>query len=178
VSLIEKKQGLVEEVHQDIENSSAIYLINFEGITVETDNEFRQNLNQKGIRYRAVKNTLLKRALEKSNIQGLDNYLVGTTAIMLGDNEDPMLPAKELVQFYKKNPDLLPVKGVSMEGDVIEGNKISDLAKMPGRQEMIAQIVSIALSPGANLVAILKGPGSTIASQLKTLVEKLDDNKE
>jgi large subunit ribosomal protein L10 len=175
MTALDKKQKIVSEIAESLKDSSAVYLLNFEGITVEKDNEFRQALNQKGITYKAVKNTLLKRALADAGITGLDDKLVGTTSLMVGESEDPMLPAKEIVAFHKENPDFLAVKGINLDGEVMAGDKVEDLSKMPGRDELIAQVVSIALGPGAELVAVLKGTGSTIAGQLKALEEKLEE---
>lgn len=169
-----EKQELVASVAEDLKAASAVYLINFQGITVEADNAFRKELTNKGVKYRAVKNTLLKRAFAEVGITGLDEYLEGCSAIMLGDDEDPMLPAKEIVAFHKENEDLLPVKGINLDGDSMPGDKVVELSKMPGRKELIAQVVTIALGPGSQLVSILKGPGSTIAGQLKALEEKAE----
>ena len=175
MSAIESKKSWVESVSADIKEATAVYLVNFQGMSVEIDNALRKDFNKKGIKYRAVKNTILKRALADAGIEGLDQHLVGCSAIVLGDNEDPMLPAKELVEFHKNNPDLLPAKGISMDGDALPGEQLVALSKMPGRKELIAQVVSIALGPGSNLVSIIKGPGSTLAGQVKALEEKLEN---
>lgn len=176
MATIEEKKELVLELTKQVQDSTAIYLLNYEGITVDKDSAFRMNLNKKGVSYRVVKNTFLKRAFDASDISGLDNYLTGMTAVMFGGDEDPMLPAKEVVAFHKKNPDVLAVKGVNLSGDLFDGSQIGDLAKMPGRQELIAEVVSLALGPGSQLVALLKGPSGKLASQLKSLQEKLEEN--
>lgn len=174
MSALETKQKLVDEVAEEIKASTAVYILNFAGLTVAKDNALRKSLSSKNIRYRAVKNTLLKRALNDAGITGMDEILVGSSAIMLGDEEEPMAPAKEIVAFHKENPDFLAVKSISMDGELIPGDKVEDVSKMPGRTEMIGNIVSIALGPGAELVAILKGPGATLAGQIKALEEKLE----
>ncbi len=173
MAAIEEKKKLVDDLVVKINNAMSLYLLDFVGVNVEQDTKLRKSLTTKGISYHAVKNTLLRRALKECNIEGLDDKLVGTTSVMFGSEEDPMLPAKEIVGFYKENPDLLGVKGVNMDGEDLSGTSIQDIAKMPGRKELIAEIVSIALGPGANLVSIMKGPGGTLAGQLKALEEKL-----
>lgn len=172
---LEQKKSIVAEVVSDLKETSAVYLLNFEKIPVEADNALRKVLNEKGIKYRVVKNTLLGRAFKETGVNGFESLLNGCSAILLGDSESPMLPAKEIVQFHKDNPDLLPVKGIDFDGQFYEGERVKEIAKMPGRQELIAQIVSITLGPGANLVALLNGPGSTIAGQLKALEDKLEN---
>lgn len=170
----ENKQLTVDKLASEFEGASAIYLLNYQGMTVAKDNALRNNLRKKGVKYRAVKNTLLERVLDKMGIKGLEANLVGATSIMIGSTEDPMLPARELVEFHKANPDFLSAKAISMDGNILPGSELVNVSKMPGRKELLGQIASMILGPGASLVAIIKGPGSTIASQLKALEEKLE----
>jgi len=169
---LQDKQNVVEALTADIQAASGVYLINYQGLKVELDNAFRKELNKNGIKYTAAKNTLIKRALAKAGVTGLDKYLVGVSAIMLGQSDDPITPAKQIVSFLTENKDAILVKGVNIEGDVIDGAKIVDVSKMPGRVELIGQIVSIAMGQGANLVAILKGPGSSVAGAVKSIADK------
>lgn len=169
-----KKQATVDTLVQEFQGAQAVYLLNFQGLTVGKDNALRKSMRAKGIQYRAVKNTLLKRVLDQLGVIGLDKYLVGATAVMIGGSEDPMQPAREIVDFHKANPDVLSVKGISLDGSVMAGSEVENLSKMPGKKDLLAQIVSIVLGPGANLVALIKGPGSTIAGQVKALEEKLE----
>lgn len=168
------KQTTVDTLFKEFDGAAAIYLINYQGITVEKDNALRMNLRGKGIVYRAVKNTVLKRVLEKMGVSGLDQFLEGATSVMIGQTEDPMMPARELVDFHKANPDFLSSKCITLDGNVLPGSELDNVAKMPGRVELLGQIVSLALGPGATLVALVKGPGSTIAGQIKALEEKLE----
>jgi large subunit ribosomal protein L10 len=175
MTALQKKQEVVDSVKSDLENAAAVYVLDFTGLTVEKDNALRKALTTKGIKYRAVKNTLLNIALEQLEMGIPEGALVGASAIMIGNADDPMLPAKEIVEFHKENPDFLAVKGINLDGQVMNGNQVEALSKMPGREELITEIVTIALGPGANLVSLLKGPGSTIAGQLKALEEKLEN---
>lgn len=168
----EDKQQVVAGLVADLQNASAVYLLNYEGVTVPVDTLFRKQMNTKGIAYRVTKNTLLKRALSEVGIEGLDEYLNGVTSIAIGDSEDPMAPAKELVAFLKENKEAYNPKAISLDGNVMSGESLEDVSKMPGRKELIAQIVNIAIGPGANLVAILKGPGSKIAGAIESIEEK------
>jgi|ADurb_Total_1213_FD_contig_101_238942_length_1473_multi_3_in_0_out_0_2 large subunit ribosomal protein L10 len=169
-----KKQATVEALAGEFQEAMAVYLLNYQGLTVEKDNALRKAMRAKGVKYRAVKNTLLKRVLEKMGVTGMDEYLIGATSVMIGTAEDPMQPAREIVDFHKANPGFLSVKGISLDGSAMAGSEVENLSKMPGKKELLGQIVSIVLGPGANLVALFKGPGSTIAGQVKALEEKLE----
>ena len=169
-----KKQEKVKALAADFETAAAIYLLDFQRITVAQDNALRLNLRKKGIVYKAVKNRLIREAFKKANISGLDSYLKGATSFMLGSSEDPMLPAREVVEFHKASPDILKAKGIFLDGSSTSGTELENLAKMPGKNEIIGQVISLMLSPGANLIALIKGPGSKIAGQIKALEEKLE----
>lgn len=170
----QKKQDLIDSLAKDFSNAASIYLLDFEKITVAQDNALRINLRKKGIIYKAAKNRLIREALKKANLSGLDSYLKGATSVMLGDENDPMMPAREVVEFHKKLPDILKAKGISLDGTSLNGAELDNLAKMPNKSELIGQVISLTLSSGANLIALIKGPGSKIAGQIKTLEQKLE----
>lgn len=164
---VEKKQQTVDAIVESFKDATAVYLLNYQGITVEKDNALRLELRKKGVYYRAIKNTILKRVFEKLNIAGLDDVLVGATSVMVGLAEDPLLPAREIEAFHKANPGFLVSKSIFLDGELLPGSEIVNLSKMPDRLGMIAQLVMIALSPG-----------STIAGQIKALQEKLEKGSE
>jgi large subunit ribosomal protein L10 len=170
----QEKQKLIDKLAKEFSQSAAIYLLDFQKITVAQDNALRMNLRKKGISYRAAKNRLIKEALKKANISELDPYLKGSTSVMLGNAEDPMLPAREIVEFHKTNPEILKAKGISLDGSFLKGSELEALAKMPGKNEILGQVISLMLSPGANLIALIKGPGAKIAGQIKALEQKLE----
>jgi len=170
----QKKQELINSLAKDFSAAASIYLLDFQRITVAQDNALRINLRKKNIAYKAAKNRLIREALKKANISGLESYLKGSTSFMLGNAEDPMLPAREVVEFHKASPDILKAKGISLDGSSLKGSELENLAKMPGKNEILGQVISLTLSPGANLIALIKGPGAKIAGQIKALEEKLE----
>ncbi|MDR2581088.1 MAG: 50S ribosomal protein L10 [Fibromonadaceae bacterium] len=170
----QKKQEFIDSLAKDFSAAASVYLLDFEKITVAKDNALRMNLRKKGIIYKVAKNRLIREALKKANISGLDSYLKNSTSFMLGTAEDPMLPAREVVEFHKANPEILKAKGISLDGSALSGEELKNLANMPGKDEILGQVISLALSPGANLIALIKGPGSKIAGQIKALEEKLE----
>ncbi len=168
------KSEVVSQLTESLKGSSGVYLANFTGLTVEKVTILRSDLRKKGVVMRVAKNTLIKRALANVGVEGLDKWLTGPTAIILADAEDPMAPAKLLVEFLKKNENALAMKAVHIDGQAYSGDQVQSLAKMPGKRELQAQVVTLALSPGANLLALFRGPGSAIASQIQSLVSKIE----
>jgi len=168
------KTQTVEELTQNIKNSSGVYLADFTRTTVQVVTGLRRDLRKKGIHVRVAKNTLIKRALKDCGISGLDSYLVGPTAVIMADNEDPIAPAKLLVAFQKANEGLMTLKALQIDGQTHKGDQLAAIAKTPGKRELQSQVVSLAMGPGSNLLALFKGPGSKVASQIQALVEKLE----
>lgn len=166
------KNEAVVQMTESIQGSSGIYLADFTGLTVEKVTVLRSTLRKKGLSMRVSKNTLIRRALNNVGVQGLDKYLTGPTAVILADNEDPMAPAKLLVEFLKTNEDAIKIKTIHIDGQAYGGDQLTNLSKMPGKRELQSQVVSIALGAGANLLALFKGPGSKLASQLQAYIEK------
>jgi large subunit ribosomal protein L10 len=172
--MIISKSDVVSQLTESLKASSGVYLANFTGLTVDKVTVLRSDLRKKGVVMRVAKNTLIKRALANVGVEGLDKWLTGPTAVILADSEDPMAPAKLLVEFLKKNENALAMKAVHIDGQAYTGDQVQSLAKMPGKRELQAQVVTLALSPGANLLALFRGPGSAIASQIQSLVSKIE----
>lgn len=168
------KTEVVSQLTESLKASSGVYLADFTGLTVEKVTVLRSDLRKKGVTMRVAKNTLVKRALENVGVTGLDEYLTGPTALILADGEDPITPAKLLVEFLKKNENAIKPKAVHMDGQSYDGAEIVSLSKMPGKRELQAQVVTLALGPGGKLLGLLQGPGSAIASQIQSLVSKIE----
>ena len=171
---VDEKKVIVDTLSAQVEESSGVYLADFTGIDVETVTAFRVQLREKGLTMQVVKNTLLKRVFDNCKITGLGDHLVGPSSLILADSDDPSQPAKILVDFYKENPDLLPIKGIQVEGEAFSGEKVKEFSKMPGRVELQAQVVSLAMGASGTLIGLIKGPGGQIAGQIEALVKKLE----
>lgn len=171
----EQKEKIVQELVEDLQSAGAVYLVDYKGISEADDNMLRKQLTTKGIKYRVVKNTLIKRAFGEVGLTGADEYVQGVTALAFGDSEEPMVPAKEFKAFIKGRDKQFRVKAISLDNQVIDGSKLDDVASMPSRAEMLSQLASVILGPGAALAAAINGPGSTIAGQVKAVEEKQQD---
>ncbi len=171
---VTKKSEVIAELEAGFKKAMGIYITDFSRIRVETVTALRASLAKKGMTMKVAKNTLIKRALDGAGVKGLEKHLVGPTAVIMSDDQDPMAPAKALVEFYKANEGFMSVKIVSIDGATFPGSKIADIAKMPGKRELQASIITLALGPGAKIAGIIKGPGAQIAGQVKALVEKLE----
>lgn len=172
---LEVKKQTTDELDQALATAGAVYLVDFGRIKVAHDVELRKSLTAQGIFYRVAKNTLLRRSLHKAGITALDSLLTKPTALLVGSPEDPVAPARAIVEFQKAHAGFLDAKISWIDGDTFPGKQIADVAKMPGKRELQAQIVQLFLSPGSTLVGLIKSPGSKIAGQVEALVKRFEE---
>ena len=114
-------------------------------------------------------NSLAKRALNESGISTLDALLEGSSTLVWG-GEDVISLSKEIARWAREL-EPLGIKGGTAEGKALTPGQVDELSKIPSREELIGQIVGLALSPGARLSAALLGPGGKLAGQIESISE-------
>ncbi len=113
----------------------------------------RNQLRQISVKYRVVKNTLIKLALKNSELEPLIDQINGPTALALS-YDDPISPAKILDQFSKKQPNL-EIKGGMVEGRAIDQDAVKKLAEIPGREVLLGRLMSVLGGGPVRLVTVL-----------------------
>lgn len=109
---IEAKKVVVEEIKKNASEAKSIVLVNYQGLTVAEDTEFRGEFRNKNVVYKVLKNTLVKRAFDELGIAGFDADLNGPTAVAFA--EDETSAAKIVVDAAKKYQDKISVKTVTL----------------------------------------------------------------
>lgn len=169
----QEKQQLIEELSASIAESGVIYIADTSTLTVETTNALRRKCFNQGIKLRVVKNTLLRKALEKvegRDFSELNSVLVGPTAVMFAEVGNA--PAKLIKEFRKKNDKPL-LKGAWIEESVYLGDdQLENLANIKSREELIADVVALLQSPAKNVVSALQSGKTTLAGLVKTLQDR------
>ena len=112
-------------------------LVDYRGLTVAQDTELRKQLREAGIVYKVYKNTMMKRAFEGTEFEGLDNCLEGPSAIAVS-KDDATAPARILCKFAKDAP-ALELKGGVVEGTVYDVAGLTELSKIPSREELLSR---------------------------------------
>lgn len=157
---LEGKKAVVAEVTENISGAQAAILAEYRGLTVSQMTGLRADARQAGVFLRIVKNTLTKRAVEGSDFECLQQHLVGPLA--LAASEDPVAVAKVLSNFAKQHDDLKIVAG-AMNGVLLSEDEIKALAKLPGRDELLAQLIGVMQAPVQKFVQTLNEvPGSFV----------------
>ncbi|MFG0329935.1 MAG: 50S ribosomal protein L10 [Phycisphaerales bacterium] len=170
------KEMILDEYKSRFEGVDDAVLVDIRALGANENNEFRDGLRQKQIKVTVVRNRLARMAFEDSKLSGLDTLLAGPSAVVYPTAEDGTVVdvAREIVDWAKKIK-TLELKGAVLDGEVFSGKDgVERLSKYPTREEAQAEVVQIVLSPGAQLVGAITGPGGAIASLLKTIEEKLE----
>ena len=161
-----EKEQVVAEVAELISSSSSLFFTDFAGMTVAERNELRREFQKTGVKYRVVKNTLIKKAMKTfSPDETAFGYLDGPTGIAFG-SEDPVAPAKVLKKFFDKiqRPS---TKGFVVDKQVFEGKRLNEFASMPSKPEMISAILGSLNSP-------ISGIAGSISAVMRDLVAVID----
>ena len=144
-SILVQKQQVVAELAEQIKNSTAGVVVNYQGITVEHDTAMRKALRQAGVKYVVMKNTLTGRACDMVGYGDLKQYLNGMTAIAISEN-DPVAAAKVLKTYAEKVESFNILAGY-VDGAVIDAKTVNELAEIPNKETLIAKFLGSIQSP-------------------------------
>jgi large subunit ribosomal protein L10 len=169
----EQKAAAIEEVAGQIQESEAVFAVDYRGISVPQAAELRTRLTEAGARFRVVKNTLTQRAADQAGAESLKEFLVGPTAFtfVVADGGDVALAAKALATF-RRETDLLTFKGGVMNGDPLSAEQLEALSRLPARDVLHGQLVGMIASPITGLVRTLNALISGLAIQLQQIAEQ------
>jgi len=167
---------LLTDVYKDrFSDMTQAMLVDIRGIEANENNDLRSGLSQKQIKITVVKNALAKSAFAGTDLEPLNDMIDGPSALVYG-GESVVNVAREMIDWAKKLNNL-ELKGAVLDGIVFGPEDIDKLSKYPTRDEAQAEVVQLLLSPAKNLAGAIKSPGSTIASILKTIEEKLENGE-
>lgn len=150
---VELKKPVVEEISEVIKGAQGVVLVDYRGLTVEQDTNLRKQLREAGITYKVYKNTMMNFAFKGTDCEALAPHLEGPSAIAVS-KEDATAPARILVKFAKEAPQLELKAGV-VEGVLYDAKGIAEVAKIPGREELISRLLGSMQSPIANFARVL-----------------------
>ena len=150
-----EKEQVVSDLHGKLEALKAVILTDYRGLNVEQITRLRRRLQEASVEYRVVKNRLFRLASKETSLEQLSELFVGPTAIAI-TRDDPLVPAKVLLEFSKETP-LLEIKGGLVEGRVVGPTEIEAMAKLPGREVLLANFLRLLKGGQVRLVNVLSG---------------------
>jgi len=167
------KNLITGELARKMKNIDGVAVLNPRGIDAIKNNLLRRKLRDSGARMTVVKNSLAKRAAVGTKLAGFEKLLDGPSAIIYTDRSIATL-ARALIA-EKKADDKLEFRGIFFDGEVYIGDKgLEQVSKLPTREEAVANLVGLLLSPGKKLAGAIKGPGGRLGAVLKAIEEKAE----
>ncbi len=167
----EIKDTIIEELGQKLKEYPHFYLVDVTGLNAENTSKLRRKCFKNEIKMIVVKNNLLHKAFEASDIDFSELYvaLKGNTAVMFCNTAN--VPAKLLKDYTKEG--IPALKGAyAEEGIFVGADKLEELASIKSKNELIADVVALLQSPAKNVVSALQSGANTIHGVLKTLGER------
>ncbi len=168
----QSKEALVAEFAEKLKEAKAAFLADYRGLDVAQANDLRNKLRETGVEYRVVKNTLLRLAAKDTDAACFDEYLSGPTAIAVA-NEDPVAPAKALVEFAKKN-EAFELKVGMLDGKLLAVADIKALAELPSRDELLTKMLGSMSAPATNFVGVLAAVPRSFVQVLAAIKDQKD----
>ena len=142
-TILNQKKEEVKKLADEIKEAKLVLLTDYRGINVTDDTTLRRDLRNANASCRIIKNNITRRALEEAGIEGLDEKLVGPTAVIMS-SEDYLEPSKVIYNFTKEN-EYYTIKGGVIDGKVMTAEEIITLAKLPSRETLLSMLAGALL---------------------------------
>ncbi|MEX0995161.1 MAG: 50S ribosomal protein L10 [Balneolaceae bacterium] len=166
-----EKKAVVEDITENLNQASAVYIANYKGMSVDEINNLRTKFREGEIRFKVYKNTLMKRTMEEvGGYEELYPYLNDQNAFAFVE-EDLGAPAKVMKAFFTEHAKP-QFKAALVEGDLYSEEHLDTLASMKSKEEIIGDILGLLSAPIHNIVGGLQTQGSNIAGAIQTIAEK------
>ena len=168
------KELIRNELVKRFQGVTSMAVVGFTGLDAIATHNLRGRLHDKQIRLTVVKNSVARQAFKQLGLDAAGDLLDGPCAVAYGA-DSVVTVVRTLMDVAKETPKgsaALTIKAALLDGQPFAADQIEALSKYPNRDEAIARVVSVVLSGGSKLAACLMGPGSAVASILKTLEEK------
>lgn len=155
-----EKRAFVTQLNQVFENTGAVVVAHYAGLTVSQMNDFRSKMRDAGGSIKVAKNRLAKIALQGTDSEGMSDLFVGQTLIAYSD--DPVTAPKIAVEFAKGN-DKLVILGGSMGATNLDANGVKALASLPSLDELRAKLVGMISTPATRIAQVVNAPAGQLA---------------
>ncbi len=166
-----EKLDIIAQVKELLENSTAIYLTDYSGISVEDINGIRNEFRKENVKYKVIKNTMFKRAIDEvGKYDKLADHLVGMTGYAFA-SDNIVAPAKIIKKYFDSNQKL-SLKACYVENQFYDGSSLNELASLPSKKEIIAGILGCINSPASGIVGAINAVMRDLVSVIDEISKK------
>ena len=167
---LQAKSQVVDEIKEKIGKAQSVVLVDYRGLNVEELTELRSQYRKAGVEYKVYKNTMMRFAFKDSGLEDFNEFLTGPNAVAFG-YDDPVQAAKITSEFAKKH-EKLEIKAGIVDGKVIDINSVKDLANLPSREVLIAQVLGGFNAPIQGFANVLQGTVRNLVYVLNAIAEQ------
>lgn len=168
MGILEQKQAVVAELNEKLKDAAAFFLTDFTGLNVKSVTDLRARLRKAGVEYVVVKNTLAERAIEGLDLPDIAEFFKGPTGLVIG-REDAVVAAKVLDEFAREHDNRPSVKVGIVERRAIAASEVGRLAKLPPREQLLAELAGAFQAPLSQLAYMLQAKLSEVVGLLDAL---------
>jgi large subunit ribosomal protein L10 len=166
----EAKARTIDELEQKLRDAHGAVLLDYRGLTVAAITELRRSLDEQDVDFVVAKNTLLRIAADRAEVEVSPELVEGPTAIAFG-MKDEVSPAKLLRDFARRNR-VVSIKGGLVAGQTMSAAEVERLADLPSRETLLSQLLGVLQAPMAQTLAVLQAPAQQLAGLMLALEEK------
>ena len=163
---------------EGISAAPMIVLINYEGIGVEEINTIRRKFDENDIRYVVAKNTLIKKAIENTDKEGLSVHLSNMTGVVIS-SEDGVNTAKIVREIIKDRTKAkkegFVVKGGFFDGEVLDAKSVDKVADLPSKEELLTMLLRTVQQGPRQILGVVQGPARDLVNLLKNYENTLSE---
>jgi large subunit ribosomal protein L10 len=169
----EQKQKDLNALTEELSNSKSAMVVSFNKVTVNKDQEFRNQLRDAGAKYQVVKNTIARLAVKGTPYENASEYFKGVTAIAWTEN-DPVVLSKAVSKFVKDNADLFTFKAGVVEGRVLDLKQVEAIASLPSKEELISKLLFVINAQAQRIATVI----NAVPRNLAVVIKQIGDQKE
>ena len=169
----ERKQTDLNALTEQLNNSKSAMIVGFDKLTVNKDQEFRNQLRGVGANFQVVKNTLARIAVKGTPYEGATEHLKGVTGIVWS-NEDAVILSKTVSKFVKDNADIYTFKAGIVEGKVVDLKQIEAIASLPSKEELISKLMFVINAQAQRIATVI----NAVPRNLAIVVKQIGEQKE
>lgn len=168
----ERKQEDLNALTEELGNSKSAMIVSFNKLTVNKDQEFRNQLREAGAKYQVVKNTIARLAVKGTPYEEASEHFKGVTGIVWTDS-DPVVLSKTISKFIKENSDFYTFKAGIVDGKVVDQKQVEAIASLPSKEELISKLLYVLNAQAQRIVTVI----NAVPRNLAVVIKQIGDQK-